>query len=111
MGPLDDRTICRRYARYVIISLVLGIVCWVLKWNPPQELLLWLRPHQRELFGDILHFAGSVLLISGLFVWRHNLRCPYCGMGFVMPWWSGTERHYCSRCGKEIVFDDTPPSH
>jgi len=44
--------------------------------------------------------------VDGGIQWVRNLRCPYCGRGYAMPWWRKGEKHFCDRCGREIVFDD-----
>ena len=109
MESLPEKTLCYRYARYVLIAMGLGILCLlgvVLKWEIPRDLLTWLRPHQREQLRYVLRFAGVALLIVGLHIWLLRLRCPTCGRGFAMPWWRRDEMHFCSRCGSRISFAD-----
>lgn len=108
MGPLENKTLCRRYARYVIVSMVLGMLCIVMKWELPRGLVPWLRPHQWDRLEDVFRLAGGALLLSGLFIWLHELRCPYCRRGIAMPWWRGDETYFCCRCGRKLVFDDMP---
>ena len=56
--------------------------------------------------ANTLRITEIVLLVNGGIQWVRNLRCPYCGRGYAMPWWRKGEKHFCDRCGREIVFDD-----
>ena len=107
----------RTYAQVVLVCLGVGIVSFLVNQLIPYHTIP--HPTMGELrvvdtvyrIKQVLRGAGISFCTLGAVWWIRLLRCPCCGLSFVMPWWSGLERHYCSRCGKEIVFDDTPPSH
>ena len=86
MKPLS-----RAFARLVLLFFALGIFFLAVN-----ELI----PYRT------LRITGIVLLVNGGIQWVRNLRCPYCGRGYAMPWWRKGEKHFCDRCGREIVFDD-----
>lgn len=56
-----------------------------------------------HLIKEALRIFGLTECILGAGWWIRFLRCPCCGIGFVLPWWSSAEQHVCSRCG-----DDAP---
>ena len=104
MKPLS-----RAFARLVLLFFALGIFFLAVN-----ELIPYRSPG-RPVPGDghgpigsknTLRITGIVLLVNGGIQWVRNLRCPYCGRGYAMPWWRKGEKHFCDRCGREIVFDD-----
>lgn len=102
----------RTYAQVVLVCLGVGIVCLLVNMLVPYRTIGELRiVDTLYRVKQMLRGGGLSLCTLGVVWWVRLLRCPYCGLCFVMPWWSGTERHYCSHCGQEIIFDDTPPSH
>ena len=102
----------RTYAQVVLACLGVGSICLLVNMLVPYRTIGELRIVDSVYrVKSVLRSCGISLCTLGAVWWARFLRCPCCGLSFVMPWWSGLERHYCSHCGKEIVFDDTPPSH
>ena len=103
MKPLS-----RAFARLVLLFFALGIFFLAVNELIPYRTLgdryrvmdtaYWIK--------NTLRITGIVLLVNGGIQWVRNLRCPYCGRGYAMPWWRKGEKHVCDRCGREIVFDD-----
>ena len=103
MKPLS-----RAFARLVLLFFALGIFFLAVNELIPYRTLgdryrvmdtaYWIK--------NTLRITGIVLLVNGGIQWVRNLRCPYCGRGYAMPWWRKGEKHFCDRCGREIVFDD-----
>ena len=74
------------------------------------------------------HTMGEYRVVDALYYFKRSLQLLPCALlgsagglldpepplsllrnvGFAMPWWRRGERRYCSRCGREIVFDDVP---
>ena len=100
MKPLS-----RAFARLVLLFFALGIFFLAVNELIPYRTLgdryrvmdtaYWIK--------NTLRITGIVLLVNGGIQW---VRCPYCGRGYAMPWWRKGEKHFCDRCGREIVFDD-----
>lgn len=102
----------RANVRAVLVTLGVGIAFLVMSAFIPERTIGAHRVIDTAYrVKEGLESFGLSLCVFGAVWWARFLRCPCCGLSFVMPWWSGLERHYCSHCGKEIVFDDTPPSH
>ena len=93
----------RTTARLVLVWLGTGIVLLAVGTLLPEG-----TPGTVHLIKETLRIFGLTECILGAVWWIRFLRCPCCGISFVLPWWSSAERHVCSQCGREIVFDDAP---
>ena len=97
MKPLS-----RAFARLVLLFFALGIFFLAVNELIPYRTLgdryrvmdtaYWIK--------NTLRITGIVLLVNGGIQWVRNLRCPYCGRGYAMPWWRKGEKHFCDRCGR-----------
>ena len=84
MKPLS-----RAFTRLVLLFFALGIFFLAVNELIPYRTLgdryrvmdtaYWIK--------NTLRITGIVLLVNGGIQWVRNLRCPYCGRGYAMPWW------------------------
>ena len=95
----------RKWARIVLAGLVIGIVCLLLSWVLPHDLLGHDRFQTVAVCKNFLSSAGVVFPILALVNWYRHLRCPNCGKTLVMPWWR-SRKYLCAQCGEPFVFDD-----
>lgn len=109
--PPQGGVVKRNMARTVLVTLGMGIAFLVMSTFLPERTIGTHRVMDTAYrVKEGLESFGLSSCVFGVVWWARFLRCPCCGLSFAMPWWSGAERHFCSHCGKEIVFDDTPPS-
>lgn len=102
MKPLS-----RAMARLVLIELIASGVCFLLYWLIPYHTIGDYRVVDAlYYFKQSLQILPFALLANVAVCWMKNLRCPYCGLGYAMPWWGKGEKHFCAKCGREITFDD-----
>ena len=94
-------------ARLVLIELIVFAVCLLLYQLIPYHTIgEYLVVDALYYFKRSIRILSVAMLASAAICWVKNLRCPYCGLGYAMPWWGRRQKHFCAKCGREITFDD-----